>query len=217
MDHTELEALASESVSKGKFKFIQAVTDRDYPEIDVPIYLNDHKALQLIESTREMVALDNTVSNLGDKAPESMLDKLAKASETHDALVDELRAEAYIVKIKGVSPETLVEIEDRVFAEFPQEFEEIASPIPNAPAIKREVENPKRDELHATLIRQAHLVSVTAPDGAVDDDFEGPENEEMVRATWLRIPPVARIKIDQAINDSKVAVDYYRELADEVF
>jgi hypothetical protein len=87
------------------------------------------------------------------------------------------------------------------------------NPITGQP-IKTPIDNEDRDELITMLYRQAHLVSITSPKGEVDEDFV---DIEKVRVMFARLPFVARAKVDQAIQKATIAVDFYRELTDEVF
>lgn len=213
---TDVVKATEAALTPATFDFAKAVLDRDYPEIKVPVYLNERKAQRLVDVTVRLLELDQRVTSKTHKASKEDADKLSALQEEHDQLADELKAEEYTILIRGISPEESLELEDVAYAKFEREYDETVHPL-SGQTVKTEKENDKRDEFYATLIRQAHIVSVTAPNGAIDTDFKGEDNLEKVRVTWARLPFLARVKVDNAINDSKVSVDYYRELADEVF
>lgn len=216
MSTTDVAAATEAALTPTTFDFALAVQDREYPEITVPVYLNERKAQQLVDVTDRMLELDQRVSRLSTEAPVELAQRLAALQDEHDALVEELKAEEYIILVRGIAPEDSQTIEDETYEVFPREFNETQHPI-TGQVVRTEIESEERDELFATRLRQAHIVSVTAPNGAVDTDFKGEANIEKMRLTFSRLPIVARVKLDAAINASKVSVDYYRELADEVF
>jgi hypothetical protein len=205
-------ALAVAATTPETFDFAAAVLDRSYPEVDVPVYLDERRVQRMLAIERDIKELENKISRTDNPGVEQA-EQLDALTTEYDEIVDALRSQRYLVRIKGISPERTIELENATFEAFPKEFENTTHPMTGA-TIRTEVENDARGELFATLLRQAHIVSVTAPNGAVDDNFE---DVEKVKATWSRLPLVARAKIDQAINESTIAVDYYRALVDEVF
>lgn len=207
-------AAAEAATTPTTFNFAEAVLDRSYPTIEVPVYLNEKSIQRWINAVREQSNLEIRLANTNkDKHTVEQADKLAKTDEEITALAEELRGERYIVTIRGISPEKQQDLEDKSFEEFPRVFEDAVHPISGA-VIKTEQESPERQAYFATLLRQAHLVSVTAPNGATDTDFA---DLEKVRVTWANLPLLARAKVDEAINESTITVDFYREIADEVF
>lgn len=205
-------AAAEAATTPTTFNFAEAVLDRSYPSITVPVYLNEKSIQRWISAVREQNALELRIANSKEPSVEQ-----AKALEKSDTeisrLAEELRGERYIVTIRGISPEKQQQLEAKSLEEFPREFEDSVHPISGA-VVKTEKSSEKRDEYFATLLRQAHLVSVTAPNGAMDTDFA---DLEKVRVTWANLPLLARAKVDEAINESTITVDFYREIADEVF
>jgi len=206
-----------EALTPETFDFAQAVLDRDYPEIQVPVYLNEKKVQQLIDLLRERQELEIRASKTGGtKAPVDLAKRLGEIEKEHEKLTKELKAEEYIVSLKGIAPEDHDALHEAAKEIFPEEYTESTNPITGA-TIKTVIDSDERDEYLVATIRQAHLVSVTAPNGAVDADFKGEANIAKVKRTFARLPYIARFKIDEAIKEANIAVDFYRELADEVF
>lgn len=194
------------------FDFAAAVLDRDYPEDDVPVYLDEKKVKRMIDLVYEREELMNNIGNT-QKPDVKQAKELDKLDKEYDKLVEELKTQKYVVKIKGIGPEEALVKEAEAVEKFPKEFTETTSPLTGA-VTKTLVPNEERDDYHSFLLRTAHIVSVTNPAGAVDANFS---DVEKVKAMWTRLPLVARTKIDQAINEATISVDYYRLLADEVF
>lgn len=211
-DAEKAAALAAAAVTPETFDFANAVMDRSYPEIDVPVYLDERKIQRMLAIDAERKELENRIARTANPGVEHA-NLLEKLSDEYDEIVDSLKGQRYIVKIKGISPEETIALETESLEKFPVEYEEVTHPATGA-VIKTEVESSERGELFAMLLRRAHIVSVTAPNGAVDSDFD---DIEKVKYTWTHLPYVARAKVDQAINESTIAVDFYRSLVDEVF
>ena len=207
---------AKEAIKREKFSFAAAVNDRAYPEIDVPIYLDEAAARDFLTLQKEREAIDAKMikaNALGQGGPATdAANKAAELEAQIDALRERLNDSKVVVRVKGVAPSETDELRKQAFESFPVEYDEAVSPITGA-VTKTEKPNDKRDSYYASLIRHAHIISVTAPDGAVDDDFTVDE----LAATWAKLPIVARVKIDDAINETVVAVDFYRDLVDPVF
>lgn len=225
-------AAAQAATTPETFDFAETVLGRSYPEFDVPVYLDEKSIQKLIETERKRSELTQRLgatpieiadpTELGEdgfplmtKNPAAV--KLAEELEyldlEYDELVQRLKDQRYLVRITGIAPEESIRIQDASYEAYPKEFEESEHPLSGA-KIKTEKENDARDTLYAALLRQAHIVSITAPNGAKDNSFT---DIEKVIVTFQRLPLVARAKIDQAINESTIAVDFYDELADEVF
>lgn len=209
---TDPKAIAQAATTQETFDFAEAVLDRSYPEIQVPVYLDEKSVKQLVDIQSEREVLFQRIAAAKDPLP-TWAEQLKALDTKHEALVDSLKSQQYTVFIRGIAPEQQIELENKSIEKFPKEYRETVTPITGAP-VRTEIESEERDEEFVTLLRQAHLVSVTNPQGAVDSDFS---NIEKVRTLFARLPLVARIKIDTAIQESTVAVDFYRELVDEVF
>lgn len=209
---TDTRALVEANTKPETFDFAAAVLDRSYPEISVPIYLDEKNIKALIDITEQRNELMTRIANT-QNPDVSWAERLAEIDARHDELIASLKAQEYTVNIRGVAPEQQLELEERSYIKHPAEYQESVSPITGV-AVRTEIANDDRDAEFATLIRQAHLVSVVSPTGAVDADFS---DIEKVRALFSRLPLLARLKIDTAINEATLTVDYYRELVDEVF
>lgn len=211
-DVEKAHAAAKAATTPETFDFAAAVLDRSYPEDDVAVYLDEKSIQSLLAVEQERNVLESRIAQSKNPSVE-WANKLEELSDKYDALVDSLRSQRYLVKIRGISPEDSLKLEEQAFEAFPREYEDIPHPATGNP-VKTEKEVPARDEHFASLIRQAHIVSITAPNGAIDSDFG---DVEKVKSIWQRLPLVARAKLDQAINEATITVDFYRELVDEVF
>lgn len=209
---TDAKALAQAATTPETFNFAAAVLDRSYPEIDVPVYLNEKSIQRYLSLRKEQNELFVRLAN-SDQSSVEQAEALSRVDNELNALVEELKSEKYVVRITGVSPERQIALDKEAYEAFPKEFEETTHTLTGA-TVRTEIPSEEREAHFAYLLRREHLVSVTAPNGAVDNDFE---DLEKVRSTWTHLPVLARHKIDEAINETTIAVDFYRELVDEVF
>jgi hypothetical protein len=208
--------MAQAAIKRERFSFADAVQDRGYPEVDVPIYLDEAAAHEYVSLQRERAPLEAKMIAASAQKRETeatrVAEELAKIEERIDAIREELVKSQITVKIKGVAPWRMDALQKDAFEKFPQEYTETVSPITGAKT-KEEVPCPERELYFANCVRHAHIVSVTAPDGAVDDNF----TVEDIAGIWSHLPIVARVKIEDALNDTVVATDYYAELVNPVF
>lgn len=204
--------LAESAIERKSFNFAATVQDRAYPEVKVPIYLDEDEALQLIEIGEQLNQLDVDIARAKGDRKIALVGKQVELVKRRDALAEKLRGEAYTVTVRGISTEAIEALQEQADAAFPTEVEEVVSPITGATS-KVEKPNPKQERYFTSLLRHAHIVSIVDPSGAVAD----PMTVDELAATWSRMPVAARVRIDQAINKCSIAADIYRELVDEVF
>lgn len=204
------EDIVAKALKKGNFDFLAAVTDRAYPTIDVPVYLDEVKV-------QELIKLDDAIAELDDKAKESysakdFLADQGKLISRRDELKEELNAGAYHFIVQGISQERLNQIEEEVEGAFPTEYEEIESPITGAKSRVAQ-DNPKRDEFNVNLTRYSYIKAIRDSQGNEADSMDISQFVLM----WNRLPLLSRVKVDIAIQEATIATDFYKQLADEVF
>lgn len=209
---TDPKAAAEAALTPTTFNFAEAVLDRSYPEFSVPVYLNELAVQKMVTTSEARFELETRIARSNNPGVDLAV-KLEELQGNYEQAVDALKADEYTVVVRGISPEASIKLDDLSYEAFPKEFEESTSPI-TGQVTKNEIPSDDRDEEFVLLLRQAHLVSVTAPNGAVDTDWS---DKEKVRAMFARLPLMARAKIDEAIQGCTIAVDFYRQLADEVF
>lgn len=214
----QAQELAKAATAPETFDFAAAVLDRDYPEVTVPVYLNEKKIRRLLDLQKQRDDILARASLL-DKAdrPENatndLVDTLELLDMEYDELIEDLKGEKYTMHLRGISPEDSLAIQDKAFEAFPKEFEEHTHPLTGTP-IKTLVQNEERDVYQAALYRQAHIVDVVRADGAVDANWS---DLEKVKKMFLQMPALARHKVDEGIELATISTDFYRELTDEVF
>ena len=165
---TDHKGVVEKATTKETFNFTEAVLDRDYPEFDVPVYLNEKNVQKLLTAAKTRDELEKRIASTVTPTVKQA-EKLEALQKAYDKLADDLKTDRYIVKVRGISPEESIQIEEKTYETFPRDFEDNISQI-TGQNVKSEIPSEERDELFVQLLRQAHLVSVTSPTGAVDDE-----------------------------------------------
>ncbi len=208
----EAKAAAEAAVDPGTFDFAATVVDRAYPEFNVPLYLDERDISEYLEAKLDIVNLEKRVLQ-GQEQDAERAQALLDADAKLEAVIERLKGKQYVVRVKGISTDLQQKLLKEAYEKFPAEYDEFTNPMSGV-VTRTEKENEERDEYFTARLRQEHLVSVTAPNGAKDEAFE---DFGKVKTIFAQLPPMGRYKIDEAINKSSIAVDYYNLLTDEVF
>lgn len=201
---TDVSDITAAALEEGVFSFADAITDRAYPEFRVPVHLDEAKVQRLLEISDKLENLDDSIT------PE----KLEELQEEHDGLADQINKDAFHVVVRGIAPDVYDSVRDTAYGVYPAEFEEGEHVVTGMPW-KREIPNDERMDYYLNLLRMKHIVYIENAKGQKDDSFLA--DAAAFSGVWSKLPRVARVKIDEAIQKSVISVDYYRELADEVF
>ena len=209
----EIEALAKEPLKRKNFNFAEMIRDRTYPEIIVPVYVDEAKALRLVEITERETAIDMKVARQkGAKPTDEQVAEFGRLSDERDSLIEEMNRTRYLATVRGFSPSDRQKMLDAAFEEFPLEYEEFSNPITGT-VTKKEIDNPKRFMHYSDLLWNTAIVRLVAADGAEAE----PLTVEDSHALRLMLPDATRRAVDEAIEKVQMASDWYRGIADEVF
>lgn len=120
---------------------------RNYPEIDIPFYVDEVTALTLSQVEKEL----NRLTMLGRTEEHDALE--AKSVELKKVLADS----RYVYTVRGVPQKVRQDAYKKAFDKYPR--------VQNFMGI--EDENPERDSYYTALLWQAMTVKIVAPNGAV--------------------------------------------------
>ena len=191
--------IAAEMSKPGTFNLIERLQNRNMPEEDVDVYLDERlgfKLVQLEEAYNEAKT---------DDAANAILNKI-------DAVREELKASRYIFTMRGMSNETYDAIVDEVNEQIPEEFDEVTNPYTQQ-VVKVAKPNDERVSLYNTLFLAESLVKVTDPDGNVDDDIT-PEKVVLIK----RLAPVDAIRMLLVLAEKmRMTAEWMEAIQDEDF
>lgn len=133
----------TEEISPKTFDLSAALAGRTFPEITVPVFLDE--ALQL-----DLSRLDKKIAT----ATSAEVEELEKERES---LLAVFREFALLVKVKGAPKHLRKATLDKINEEFP----------PKRDALGRLEANSAADEALATALWSLHVVQITGPNGSV--------------------------------------------------
>lgn len=210
MSEQELTEIVAEAKKPGKFNILDVLKDRAYPETEVTVYL-DERAAFLAAEMNDKVKLALAELESGEENKE-LEEKLEELQGSRDVLIEKLADSAYKFKIVGISEGKRDDILKECELKYPMEYTETKNPI-TGEVVKQEVPNDDRNELLMNLIWQAHVVSITSPDGEVQDGISLEDAAEIRRA----LPIASSAQISQAIEKIRTATVMFMLTVDEDF
>ena len=207
--------LAEKAMERGTFTLTDMLQDRTFPELDVPLYLDEAGALKMIELTEEIAKLETKLAYLPAGTEETTVATArVKELETELASVREsMNDKKYIATIRGFSNADRKLLVDGVMEEFPIRYEVGEKNAFTGKAERTEVPNPDRDTVFISRLWSKFIVRLTNSTGAV---LEGITVEEAAQLRYM-LPTTTMEHLDAATQKIQVASDWYEGLTDEVF
>lgn len=200
---SDIEEMVGEARKPGKFKIIDAVKDRAFPESHLDIYLDESLAFLISELDE---AMDETGKSMDRKKALSKkeVDEFEKRRDEildrKNKLIEEMGGGKYVFHIKGISEGQRQDIFDKTIEKFPMKYEKNRNPYTGAME-KEEISEAERDRYFSDLLWEAYIVKIVSPDG---EEQEGISLEE---ATELRrsLPAASVAKISEGIEKLRIA------------
>jgi len=200
---SDIEEMVGEARKPGKFKIIDAVKDRAFPESHLDIYLDEALAFLIAELDE---AMDETGKSMDRKKALSKkeVDEFEKRRDEildrKNKLIEEMGGGKYVFHIKGISEGQRQDIFDQTIEKFPMKYEKNRNPYTGAME-KEEISEAERDRYFSDLLWEAYIVKIVSPDG---EEQEGISLEE---ATELRrsLPAASVAKISEGIEKLRIA------------
>ena len=200
---SDIEEILEESKRPGKFRIIDAVKDRAFPEMSLDIYLDEALAFLIAE-------LDEALSEIGNSADKKKalskkeVDEFEKRRDEilnrKDELIEKMGGAKYVFHIKGISEGKRQDIYDQAIEKFPMKYEKNRNPYTGA-LEKEEIDNVDRDRYFTDLLWEAYIVKITAPDGEEQDGITLEEATELRRS----LPAASVAKISEGIEKVRIA------------
>lgn len=211
-DIKEIIDMVEDSVKPGKFSILSALKDRAYPKTDVSVYIdeNDSYAAAIVqEKIKEIEERDiDSGFNLSDEDKAELESLIAK----RDELVKKIDEGKYVFKITGISEGLREDLYKRSLESYPIEYEETKNPF-TGEAVKTEKENAERDSMLTALLWEAHIESITAPDGSVQSEITDADIDAMRRS----LPLASISKVTESIEKLRIATAMFMLKVDEDF
>ena len=200
---SDIEEMVEEARKPGKFKIIDAVKDRAFPESFLDIYLDEALAFLIAELDEAMGEVGNSMDRkkaLSKKEVDEFEKRRDEILDRKNELIEQMGGGKYVFHIKGISEGARQDIFDKAIEKFPMKYEKNRNPYTGAME-KEEISDIDRDRYFSDMLWQAHIVKIVAPDG---EEQEGISLEE---ATELRrnLPAASVAKISEGIEKLRIA------------
>jgi hypothetical protein len=200
---SDIEEMIGEAKKPGKFKIIDAVKDRAFPESFLDIYLDEALAFLISELDE---AMDKTGKSLDGK--KALSKKEVETFETRrdeilnrkDELIEKMGGAKYVFHIKGISEGQRQDIFDKTIEKFPMKYEKNRNPFTGA-LEKEEIGDLDRDRYFSDLLWEAYIVKIVSPDGETQEGISFEEATELRRS----LPAASVAKISEGIEKLRIA------------
>lgn len=159
------------------FDIASVLAGRGYPETTVEFYLDEAAAMALSKAETKLTHLQIARDATG----------AAEFEKEVDALRAALRSQKYSIVLRGIPNKTRSDLLAKAFEKFPHKKN----------LLGQEEDSDERDQFYTTLLWQAIIVRIEAPDGnvQVNPDFDS------VQALRDYAPDLALMAIGGGIRD----------------
>lgn len=209
----EAKVIAQKAMTKGTFSFTDMLQDRTYPVIETKLYLDEAKALRLVELAEEEKSLDDKVFRNADGASVDQVEAFDRIDAERAEIRKELDKKAYTITVRGFDPDDWETLMSKAEEEFPVEYEDGGTNPLTGKVNRTAKPSPARAKYFGALIWGKAITEVRRYDGAVLEDM----SVEDWMAFTKSLPKVTRDHVDLTIQKVQVASDWYKGLTDEVF
>lgn len=200
---SDIEEMVVEARSPGKFKIIDAVKDRAFPESHLDIYLDEAVAFLIAELDQ---AMDETGKSMDKKKALSKkeVDEFEKRRDEilnrKNELLEKMGGAKYVFHIKGISEGSRQDVFDKAIEKFPMKYEKNRNPYTGAME-KEEISDVERDRYFSDMLWQAYIVKIVSPDGEEQESITLEEATELRRS----LPAASVAKISEGIEKLRIA------------
>lgn len=200
---SDIEEMVSEARKPGKFKIIDAVKDRAFPESFLDIYLDEALAFLIAELDEAMDQTNKSMDGkkaLSKKEVDEFEKRRDEILDRKNELVEKMGGAKYVFHIKGISEGARQDIYDKAIEKFPMKYEKNRNPYTGA-LEKEEISDVDRDRYFTDMLWQAHIVKISSPDGEEQDGISIEEATELRRS----LPAASVAKISEGIEKLRIA------------
>ena len=151
---SDIEEAVNEAKSRGKFKIIDAVKDRAFPEMFLDIYLDEALAFLISELDEALADIGNSADKkkaLSKKEVDEFEKRRDEILDRKNELIEKMGGAKYVFHIKGISEGKRQDIYDQAIEKFPMKYEKNRNPYTGG-LEKEEVDNVERDRYFTNLL-----------------------------------------------------------------
>ncbi len=214
MSTEEIIEAVEQAKKPGKFKILDVLQDRGYPTEQVEVFLDEavaYAASDLDDAIKELDRqLDREAGN--NDAVDDLMKRRDEVLDRKEKLVEEMGGARYVFHLMGISEGKRQDLYDRAVGQFPIEYERDRNAF-TGESDKKEIDNQERDRFFTTLLWEAHVTKIVAPDGSVQEGINFDEALELRRV----LPLAATGAITEGIEKMRTATALFMMSVNEDF
>lgn len=212
MSDATVEELVEEAKKPGTFNIVSVLKERAYPSDVVNVYLEEQAAYDAAQIGERIAEIEQLDAESGYNLSEDLAKELADITAKREKLIEVIDANKYQFKITGISEGKRDELLKQSLKKFPMEYDEAISPI-TGEVTKTEIPSQERNDYFTELLWLEHITSITAPDGAVQeeltiDDVRDIRSALPISATGAITEAIEKIRVSTAVFLMKVDEDF---------
>lgn len=165
----------SNGLNPKTFDLIGAISGRDYPTLDVEVYIDEATGFAINKANEAL----RTLEILGKE------DEMKEVQEQLDSLVEKSASSKIVLTLKGIPERVRRSILSKVEEDFPSTSNMLGIPEPN----------PQADEAYTLAMWEAYIQKFTAPDGS-----ENPVTKGEIQAIYDELPDTVHKQISDSIE-----------------
>lgn len=211
---SDIEEIVEKARKPGTFNIVDVVKGRSYPTDTVDVFIDENVAFQASELDAAIVKISETMDkkNLDKKTLDGFLKKREEILDRKEKLVEEMGGTRYVFHLTGVSEGKRQDLYDKAVEKYAVEYEKNRNAF-TGEAEKVELENVERDRYFTSLLWEASVVKIVAPDGDEQTSINYEEALELRRS----LPLASASAITEAIEKMRAATAIFMVSVNEDF
>lgn len=211
---SDIEEIVEKARKPGTFNIVDVVKGRSYPTDTVDVFIDENVAFQASELDAAIVKISETMDkkNLDKKTLDGFLKKREEILDRKEKLVEEMGGTRYVFHLTGVSEGKRQDLYDKAVEKYAVEYEKNRNAF-TGDTEKVELENVERDRYFTSLLWEASVVKIVAPDGDEQTSINYEEALELRRS----LPLASASAITEAIEKMRAATAIFMISVNEDF
>jgi hypothetical protein len=212
---SEIQEMVDAAKAPGKFNIVDAVRNRAYPVDQVEVFIDEGVAYRAAELDGAISKISESLDKKKDLVKKEIDEITKRRDEIFDEkekLVQEMGGTRYVFHVTGISEGARQDLFDKAVEKYPIKQEKNRNPF-TGELEKTEVEDINRDRFFTSLLWQAHISKIVAPDGSEQDGITLDEATELRRS----LPLASITKITEAIEKMRAATAIFMMSVNEDF
>jgi hypothetical protein len=211
---SDIEEVVENAKKPGVFNIVDVVKGRSYPVDKIDVFIDEHVAFQASELDAAIVKVSEQMDekNLDKKSIDDLLKRRDEILDRKDKLVEEMGGTRYVFHLTGVSEGIRQDIYDKAVEKYPVEYEKNRNSF-TGDTEKVELENVERDRYFTSMLWQASISKIVAPDGQEQNGVSLDDALELRRS----LPLASTSAITEAIEKMRAATAIFMMSVNEDF